>query len=262
MLRGLLTVGAVLVLWSGAAPAQSVLDGVNLQSPAMTEAEMTRDDVLAAIRSADGPPDFTRKKLNGIDLSGIDFRGAILRAARLNGTNLAGANLDGAILSQGWFIGADLSGASMKGAEMFSTQFTKANLSGADMSGSVAAADFTKANLEGASFRGANLAADMKNQSMGLMRGVLTNADANGADFTGAMMNRAEMEFASLRGADFTGADLSMTTMGAADLTGATVTGAVFTDADVTSTKLLDLVGAEDIDLSVARNHERAFTNR
>lgn len=243
------------------AAAQSAMSGVALDSPAMTEAEMTRDEVVAAVKAASpgNPVDLSRRKLNGLDLRGIDFSGAILRAARMNGVNLAGAMLDGAVLSQAWMLGADLSGASLKEAVMFQTQLGKANLAGADLTRARAAADFTKADLTGAKFIEADLSADMKNQSMGLMRGVLTNAEADGADFTGANMMRAELEFASLKGASLAGADLSMATMGAADLTGADVTGANFRNADVTSTRLYDLKGADQANINEAKNLNRAM---
>lgn len=77
-------------------PAQSALQGVDLESPAMTQANLTRADVESRLKmaTADAPADFSRAWMNGLDLSGLDFSGANLRAARLNGVNLAGARLD------------------------------------------------------------------------------------------------------------------------------------------------------------------------
>ena len=51
---------------------------------------------------------------------------------------------------------------------------------------------------------GANLGADMKNQSMGLMRGVLKSADLTGAISAGADLSRADFEFSTLIDADLT----------------------------------------------------------
>ena len=90
------------------------------------------------------------------------------------------------------------------------------------------AADFTKSNLNRAVFKGADFSADMRNQSMGLMRGVLSSARGSDVDFTDARMSRADLEFAKLPNANFTNADLSMATLGGADLTGATLSGADF----------------------------------
>ena len=52
------------------------------------------------------------------------------------------------------------------------------------------AGDLSRASLKGARFDGADLSADMKNQSMGLMRGVLRSADLDGASFAGANLSR------------------------------------------------------------------------
>ena len=240
---------------------QTALSGVDMTLPKMTEAQLTRADVMTRLdaATADNPADFTRVWLNNLDLSGLNFGNAILRAASLNGADLSGSNLDGAVLSQAWMIGADLSGASLVGAELFQTQLGKANLSDADFTNARTAADFTKANLSRTVFRGADFSADMRNQSMGLMRGVLKSAKGADADFTGARMSRADLEFAKLPGANFTDADMSMATVGGADLSGATLTGADFSDADLTATRLTGVVGAKETNLDAAKNLNRAL---
>lgn len=251
----------LLALSPGHLSAQSAMDGVDMSLPKMTQSELTREDVeqRLAAATADNPADFTRIWLNGLDLSGLDFSGTILRATALNGADLSNARLDGAVLSQAWMMGADLSGASLRGAELFQTQLSRADLTGADFTGARAAADFTKAKMDGAIFKGADFSADMRNQSMGLMRGVLRSARGQGVDFSGALMSRADLEFAKLPGADFTGVDLRMATMGGADLTGSDVTGADFHNADLTSTRLKDLIGADGANLEAAKNLNRAF---
>jgi len=178
---------------------QSPLSGVDMTLPKMTQAQMTRADVVArlAAATADAPADFTRVWLNNLDLSGLDFSNAILRATSLNGANLSGSTLDGAILSQSWMIGANLSGASLVGAELFQTQLSQADLSDTDFTNARTAADFTKANLNRAVFKGADFSADMRNQSRGLMRGVLSSARGSDVDFTDAKMSRADLEFAN-----------------------------------------------------------------
>src|SRR5579875_2249426 len=96
------------------ARAQDAMRGLDMASPDMTAAEMTRGELEAALASAHGQPlDLTGKRLSELDLSGLDLSRAILRAARLNHANLAGARLDGAILDQAWALGADFSGASL-----------------------------------------------------------------------------------------------------------------------------------------------------
>ena len=73
--------------------------GVDLNSPEMTMAEMSREDVSALIAGG-APVDLTGKRLSGVDLSGLDLTGAILRGAYLNKANLKGAILDKAVLDQ------------------------------------------------------------------------------------------------------------------------------------------------------------------
>jgi uncharacterized protein YjbI with pentapeptide repeats len=55
---------------------------------------------------------------------------------------------------------------------------------------------------------GADASADMRNQSMGLARGVLKSTNLKGADLRGANLSRTNPEFANLTNADLTGADL------------------------------------------------------
>ena len=112
------TVGAValsLGVIAMTAMAQDMMRGVDLSSPDMVSAQMTRGDIEAALATAPlaAPADFTGKKLSSLDLSGLDLSGAIFRAARLNKTKLAGATLDRAILDQAWLLQADLTGASL-----------------------------------------------------------------------------------------------------------------------------------------------------
>ena len=157
----------------------------------------------------------------------------------MNNTNLEGAVLKGGILDQDWMLNANLSGADLEAASLFQTQLIGADLSGANLRGARTAGDFSRANLKGADF-----SADMKNQSMGLMRGVVRKANAEGANFGGA---------------SFAGANLMAATLGGADFTGANVEGARFQDADLTSTRLVDLVGATPDQFANSRNLDRAF---
>lgn len=240
--------------------AQDLLAGIDLNSPQMTLAELTRDEVIEVIS---GPEvvDLTGRLLNGLDLSGLDLSGTVLRAARLNGANLSGANMAGAVLDQAWLIEADLSDVDLTRASLFQTQFLNARLARADLSDARAAANFTGADLTGAIFAGADLSADMKNQSMGLMRGVLRQVRAEGVDFTGANLMRADLEFARLSGANFTDANLMMATLGGADLSGADMLGARLENADLTSTRITGLKNADQTELAKARNLDRAIRN-
>jgi uncharacterized protein YjbI with pentapeptide repeats len=117
---------AAAFLLVGGAPApraQDMIDQLDLKSDEFTKADVTRDDVLAAIAATpDGSlADFSGKRLNGLDLSGLDLRKLKLQSTRINGAKLAGANLDGVILDQAWALESDLTNASLKGASLFST---------------------------------------------------------------------------------------------------------------------------------------------
>lgn len=261
LIRLVLPAATMLMIIAGPVSAQDMMKGLDLSSPEMTEAEMTRDDVEAELAAtADGQPlDLTGKRLNGVDLSGLDLSGAILRSARLNKADLNGANLEGAILDQAWILDANLRGANLRNANLFQAQLIGSILDGADFSGARVASDLSRASLKGAKFVGASLGADMQNQSMGLMRGVLRKADLDGADFSDADLSRVDFEFASLKDANLTGANLMRASLGGADLTRAIVDGANFNEADVTSAKLKALVGADRTNLERARNLKAAF---
>ena len=244
---------------AGEGRTQDLLKGLDLSSPEMTEAEMTREEIEAALEASDDVLDLTGKHLNGLDLSDLDLSGVILRSARLNGANLRDADLSEAVLDQAWMLDADLADADLSGAHLFQAQLIGSNLDGVDFTGARVASDLSKTSLKDAIFVGASLGADMQNQSMGLMRGVFKKADLEGADLSGADLSRVDFEFANLRDADLTGANLMRASLGGADLTGAIVEGANFNEADVASAKLKDLVGAENTNLDSARNLKSAF---
>ncbi len=199
-LWSILALGAIMA--AGPAWAQDPMAGVDLSAPKMTEAGMTRAEVAGLVASG-RPVDLSGQWLNGLDLSGLDLSGVNLRAASLNRASLRGTRLAGAVLDQAWMLGADLAGANLDGASLFQTQLRGATLVRATARGARAAGDFTGADLTGADFTGADFSADMRNQSMGLMRGVLRQARAAGAIFRDARMARADMEFADLSGAPF-----------------------------------------------------------
>ena len=132
-------------------------------------------------------------------------------------------------------------------------------MDGADLSGARIASNLSKTSLKGTKLVGADLGADMRNQSMGLMRGVLKSADLEGADLSNANLSRVDLEFASLKNAKLDGANLMSAQLGGADLTGATVKGANFNKADVTSATLKQLKGVSDSNLEKSINLNRAF---
>jgi len=86
----LMTLGLALV--ATMASAQDMMRDVDLTSPAMVSAEMSRQEVEAILAKASpgAPADFTGKRLSGLDLSGLEAGEAReLRAQRAG----AGAEL-------------------------------------------------------------------------------------------------------------------------------------------------------------------------
>lgn len=263
--HGFLLGGAVaLMLAAGPVRAQGLMDSVDMTSADMTQAELTVQEVVALIESTPPgtKPDLARRRLSGLDLSGVDFKGADLRWTRLNKAKLRGADLRNATLDLGWLIAADLEGADLSGASLFSTQMRRANLKRAKLDGARITANLSKADLSGASLRNADMAADMKNQSMGLMRAVLTSANLDGADLSGARAGRADLEFASLKGARLDGADFSHAALGGADLSEASVAGTVFRYADVAATTLTGLKSrAQAVGMDEMENSDQAVVD-
>jgi uncharacterized protein YjbI with pentapeptide repeats len=242
--------GIASMLGSYPALAQDMLQGVDLEQPAYSQAELTRTDIeKAIINHATGAPlDFSRKSLNGLDLSGLNLSGCNFYAARLNKTDLNNTNLEGAILDQAWLIEANLTNASLKGAHAFATQMQRIRADKANFSGIRLTADLTGASLRETIFNESDLSADMKNQSMGLMRANLRSTRLEGASFKKANLMSADLRFAHAARTNFTEANLSD-----ANAAGADFSGAVWKDARVTN---LDLDSAliDSDSLSVLQN--------
>ena len=271
--RRLLTAGAFGVVGFGFLTVPTVpalaglMDNIDLDSPEMTEADLTRAEVEAILAKARTQTqngaggvggDFRRRRLSGLDLSGLSFVGADLRWARMNFANLQNADLSGAALDSAWAAQADFSGAKLVGASAQSAQMPRAILAGADLSGARVVANLSRANLRGATARNANFSPDMTNQSMGLVRLQIQNADAAGADFSGANLDWADAEFAEFNGGVFTGASFRHAKLGGADFTMAKVSGMDVLGANLDSAVLLKLEG-EMANLEKARKLDRAW---
>ena len=255
--------GGVLLLAAVTCPrAQNATAHVDLTSPRMTEAELTRGQIEAMIAAR--PPgavlDLADRSLNGLDLSGLDLGGADLTRARLNRTKLVGAGLDGAKLDMAWGIEADLSNASLRGASLFQAQLPRARLDGADLSDARLIGTFEGGSLKGARLIRANGAPDMRNQSMGITRTSFRSAMMQGADLTDAKLAWADLEFAKLQDAVLQGTDLTLARLGGANLTGARLAGCNLTRADLASTVLLHVSGRDSVvGWEYALNVKRAF---
>ena len=134
MLAGAMTDNAV---------PQDMIRFLDLSSDEFTKADMTRAEIEAALAEAgaSGRVDLSARRLNGLDLSALDFGAPGSRRRVLIVLKLTGANLDGVTLDQAWALDADLTGASLRGASLFATQLMGARLDSADLSGARIAAD-------------------------------------------------------------------------------------------------------------------------
>jgi BTB/POZ domain-containing protein KCTD9 len=247
-----------------AAHADDMVRSLDLKSDEFTKADMSRADIeagLAALKPGE-TLDLSGKRLNGLDLSGMDLTRTRLQATRLNNAKLKNVKFDGVVLDAAWALKSDFSGASFAGASLFQTQMMDCMLDGADFSSAMVGADMSRASLLNARFENAMLAPDLTNQSMGLMRGVLTSAKLDGATFKGANLTRSAFEFSSLKNVNFEGANLTGAELGGADMTGANIAGATFENADVDSTKLLQLKGKDTAKgLDKTKNTAKAITD-
>lgn len=262
VLKAALTIGLALVAGPRMADAQDLSQFIDQTTEEFTKTEMTRAEIEAALAAlpAGGTLDLSGKRLNKLDLSGMDLTRTKLTSARINACNFKGANLSSVSMDGAWALKSDFRDAKFIGTSLFQTQMMDAQIDGANFSNAMVGADMSRASLVNAIFTDAMLAPDLTNQSMGLMRGVLKSAKLDGASFKGANLKRSAFEFASLRGADFEGADLEGAELSGADLTGANVAKANFAKADINGAKLLELRGRDSvIGLDAAVNRDKAL---
>jgi uncharacterized protein YjbI with pentapeptide repeats len=111
-----------------------------------------------------------------LDLSGIDFRGAVLSGVDLTGFRLAQCVFDRCRLAGAKLVGSDLSGASLMGADLHGTDLRRADLSEAD----VTDADFSAARVASANFTNTNIGGAILSEANGLTQEQLDVAFGDG----------------------------------------------------------------------------------
>ena len=199
--------------------------------------------------------------LDNLDLSGINFRSAILSNASLRNSRFYGAGEDQRL---GTFDDslADLSGADLKEADL-----TGVNLSNVLMNRTnFVRATLNQANLSNSHLEGANLS------STQLIGADLQQAMLENASLTGANLGQAKLGLSNLHGArlgqanamggDFSYADLSQSNWQGADLSRANLSNANLREADLSATKLVE-ANLSDAQLQNAnlRNSNLSATN-
>ncbi len=166
------------------------------------------------------------KKVEGLILSGRDFRYADLSEARLpkvdfvgandNPSDISYANLQSIILTKARMNGTKLQGVDLSGAKLQGADFYEAELQGVDLQ----MAELQGAVLFGAKLRGADL-----------RKAELQGADLSFAELQGAKLYRVILQGAFLVLTKFQGADLSFAELQGAKLYRAVLQGAVLTGA-------------------------------
>jgi uncharacterized protein YjbI with pentapeptide repeats len=104
--------------------------------------------------------------------------------AQLKGRDFSGQELQGSEFSNANLEQTDFEDADVRGAVFSASTMTKANLRGADLTNAMA----DQVNFKGASLREAVLVESI------LLRSILEDVDITGADFTNAILDRAQVK--------------------------------------------------------------------
>ena len=177
-------------------------------------------------QTASGPAQFTLV-LNQADLSGMQFKGAVLTHANLQGSRFYGPGEDDRWETFDDWI-ADLKGTDLKEADLTGALLSHVSL----VRASLIRATLNKANLSGAHLTGANLSS-AKLIEADLRQAILDNASLTGADLGNANLSQTnlhaarlgqvsavgtQLQFANLTQSDWKGADLSEADLSRANL--------------------------------------------
>ncbi len=219
---------------TGAVLARADLTGADLRGAKLAGCNLGQALLTGAMVT--GGVDLTGAVLTGADLSGASFRGARLSRVDLGEAVFRGTDFGEAACERLTFMKSDLRGAKLAGASFVKCTFIEVDLHGADLTG----ADLTSATLVhvdacGAVLRGARLAKLC----------VVKESSFEGADFTGAVLVRANLRGTKLAGCDFTRAELDGADLSECDLRGARFDRAVgrsarFTRADLSLARFVD----------------------
>lgn len=248
--------------------------------PVSTNADMNARAITALLFQAKPGvrPDLSGKFLVYLDLSELNFKGAILAHSDFYGTDFTGANLKGADLShtrldRSVLMRADLSGANLTGATILrptiyadlsnntldAPRFAGANLTGVHVQAELSGSDFRGADLSDANFYPLE-GRPGEGTLATAYRNILKYCDFSGARLHGTNMERAVLWFAKFTGADLKGANFTDADLSRADFAGADISGADFTRADLDGANFVGAVGiAEAKGLDQAVNLDRAL---
>lgn len=209
--------------------------------------------------------DLSGHDLTYLDLSDLDFKGAVLAksdfyGADFTGSNLSGADLTKTRLDRAVLIRANLSGANLSDATIYRPTVYADERSTLSDAPKFAGANMTRvhvqADLSGADFRGADLThADFspleirpgQGTLVTLAKNVLKSCDFSGARMRDADMTRAVLWFARFTGADAVGASFAEADLSNSDFAGADISGADFTGADLDGANFAGARGLDSV---------------
>ncbi len=166
------------------------------------------------------------------DLSGADLRAANLAEAWLSYAPLEGANLLQATLNRANLSYAQLTEANLSSAQLIETNLTETNLTKASLTGAdLAAATFVRANLQEAKL-GQVRAIAANFASANLSLSTWQGSDLSEVNFSGANLQKADLSATQLAGANLRNAQLQNTNFTNANLSNADLRGANLAGAD------------------------------
>ena len=153
--------------------------------------------------------------LNKSKLDFLDFSGADLRGASFYETTMPNANFQGANCTRASFIYTKMHNAKFQGATISKSNFGGADLTGADFSGlKMTDVSFEEAILKGAKFS-KTIIIRSEYSEIDFNDADFTNADFTNADFSGANFDYSEYNYANFTNANFTNSFIIGTFSGA-----------------------------------------------
>ena len=186
------------------------LDQKNMQLNLRDFPEMLPNLCLAGMNFHLSGVDEKARNWSGLNLSGVDFRGAYLVEVHFKGSKLNGANLQNANL-----LAANLQNAKLFVANLQNTNLWEANLQNADLSkANLQNADLSEAKLQNTDLRFAEL------QNANLSKAKLQNATLRFAELQNANLSKAKLQHADLWEANLQHTNLSGAELQNADLRG------------------------------------------
>ncbi len=231
--------------WTRERVVAALAEGASLQDADLRGLDLREVDFSGARmpRAVLGEADLTRATFAGADLDGADFSGSTIEGATFRGASIDHTTFDELALD-----GLDFTATRGVGTSFADCALSGCNFDGADLP----KADFGGSTLTGATFRSAKLVAarfgDAKADRIDCSDADMSKLHAgDDCDFSGAVFRRARLDESNFTGAILDDADLGYTKLRRALLTEASICRAELSRADLARAVL------DDADLRGAR---------